>query len=868
MKKPSAAKKSKSEAAKALDAEKIRVSTANVTHFCENADIVATPAVFLPTGGLKAAKTFLTSLFHMEHRVVYSADLFNLRTTTVAGFGPSWIGSRRGCYVKVNRLTADAPTGANGGVRDADCGLEYVMVELDKCPVGDQHRLWSYLIGLGLPVVSLTDSAGKSLHAIFRINAGSVSAYKQTALALADLLLPFLPDNTSLNPSRFTRLPGFRRGEQMQSLLWLNPNAETWTPDHHVNHTVKMLCEGCEPVPSAVADSMARATTRHTERDNDPAKDKDFKDWVGTLGINGVLHMPNLIDSLGWASCEAGETGSETKFFIQCPWSSDHGGGGDADGAKDAYIFERKTSARWKWGFHCSHDACRCAGRTIKDVFDLLVDSHREALDGCVAPWPDLDNILEDEPEPVDPPAPESAPADPSEPAPKLAGTGELMAMMPSEYADSEIFLKMHGKRIKYLHDEAKWMVWKKGVWVRDSFENIRELAKDVGRHRLLRAKTEDEKELASRSTNSKLIDGVLKTVRSTKGVAVVSADFDRNPYLVGCQNGVLDIRTRTLSAGDPKDMVSLRLGVNYVANATCDRWREFMLEIQRTQPEVAAFLKRLIGYALYGRNPEQKLVILHGHGANGKSTFLDNVQAVMGDYGINAHKGLLIASPRGDDPGAANPAVADLKGKRLACVSETEAESALSESKVKDLLSGEEIRARQLYSSFQTFRPEAKLILSSNHLPKISGTDRGLWRRILVADFLENFLGREDPSLPLILESEREGMLIWGLEGFDDWQEQGLNPPPCVLLTTAGLQKHSDVLGMFLSSCCEVGDDQRCLFKDLYSSFRQWASENGLGMWSAVTFARRMRDRGMSEREIKGYKTWAGVSLRESALD
>lgn len=876
MKKP--APKSKSAEAAKLDAEKVRIATSNANLFSQNVSSFRAVAPLpddSPLPPLKQTDLFLRGLFHVEHLVVYSHDLFNTYLSKVGEFKPKWDGSKRGVYVKVNRLTVAMGSGEKGGVRDQDCATDYMLVELDKASLQSQFSLWACLIELGFPVYSLTHSRGKSLHAVIRLKAADLGSYRSAAVEVFNLLSPFLPDTTCRNPSRYTRLPGFKRDGKIQSLLYHNPAAGVWTPELACNEEIRDWCEGLESPPESVVSSLLRATERtsYVANEQSDRQRKEFNAWSRALPLQGVLDMEALIEELGWESSEMAETKQEKKFYIECPWSEDHGGGGDSDGPKDAYVYERKTSAKFRWGFHCSHDACQCAGRNIKDVFDLLVADHPDELQAALAPLPDMEEYFDEEPGESLPeapvalgkPAPETAvPADGPEEAKTVKGTGELLDMLPSEYTEALLFQKLHGDRVHYLHDEKVWLIWGKGVWGRDKVEKIRELAKDGAKERIKRATTADVKEMMARAGSSAMIDGILKTSRSVKPISSTSDKFDANPWLLGCQNGVLDLRTMKLGMGDPKDKVSLRCGVRYNPGASYDRWVQSLNESFPDNPEIVEFLQTFMGYCLTGLTMEQKMLIFYGTGRNGKSTFLDHVMKVLGDYGISSPKSLVIANPRGDDPGAASPALADLGRRRFSCISETEANSKLAESKVKDLISGETIRARQLHAGYQDLRVIAKLVLSSNHIPNIAGTDTGIWRRVLLVEFKEDFTGREDLSLNTILENEHEGILNWALEGCRRYQEEGLTVPDTVKSATIAFRESQDVMGQFLRECCIEHPDGRAPQKDAYKAYRHWAAEWGLNVSSGTAFNKKIKERGFPVHPRDGYPHWWGFSLKD----
>lgn len=877
MKKPKK-QNTKSDAAQKLHLEKVRISTENVQSFTETVIVRLKP---LELSGKAATAAWLDALFDPADRIVVSTDIFNLRVHDVFAFDPPWRGSRRGVYVKVNRLVADEPSGVGGGVRDVDCAHTHLMMELDKCPVPLQEALWGALVHLGLPVVSVVDSGGKSLHAILRVPESTAAKYREMGLALADLLLPFLPDLTSINPSRYTRLPGFMRGDKEQRLLYLNPDAEVWHQLHPANAAIRDLCEGLEPPPIEVRESMTRVTARTSERIQTPesAKEqKEFSTWVSSLDLPGELDMGALIDSLGWRSCEEAKAGKETKHFIQCPWSDEHGGGGDSDGPKDAYIFERDTTARFKWGFHCSHDCCQSAGRGAREVFDRLMSESKEEVLAAVEPWPDLMELLDVEEDSEASPVRVTAGAETppgggvlenvlAEPQ-VIEGSGALFAMTPNEDVDAELFIKMHGRRLRYLNDEECWMIWDKGFWRRDTSNAIRELARSVGAKRLERATNEEERAAAHRSRAPKMTDAILKITQSRRGISSNGSDFDTDPSLIGCLNGVLDLKTLSLLPPDPRVLVRMSTGVNFNPGAfDGTRWGSMMGELFPRSLETVAFLQRYVGSCQFGKQTDQVLLILLGHGCNGKSTLTRTIQDIMGDYAVSGNPCLLIANPRGDDSGAADPALMRLVGKRLACISETAAGARLSEEKVKRLLDGTKVSARQLYQGEVEFTHTMMPILSTNHMPTISSTDTGIRRRIAVVNFTESFLGKEDASLDVTLANEHEAIFNWILEGYRMYQEKGLNIPACVTATTNRLMESMDVLGLFLEEVCITSDpDARCTRGDAFKAYQSWAREQGFTrQWTSPIFNQKMEERGFRHTKIMGNHTWHGIILQDA---
>lgn len=130
----------------------------------------------------------------------------------------------------VNPLTGEAD--AKGSYRSMACVKEfrYVLLESDNLMLNQQIPV---LVGLGMPVVALTYSGNKSVHAIVKADEipgiGEIKGladWKTKMNGLFKQLEPLGFDGATKDPVRLSRLPGIWRPDKkrFQQLLYLNPN--------------------------------------------------------------------------------------------------------------------------------------------------------------------------------------------------------------------------------------------------------------------------------------------------------------------------------------------------------------------------------------------------------------------------------------------------------------------------------------------------------------------------------------------------------------------------------------------------------------------------------------------------------------------
>jgi putative DNA primase/helicase len=353
----------------------------------------------------------------------------------------------------------------------------------------------------------------------------------------------------------------------------------------------------------------------------------------------------------------------------------------------------------------------------------------------------------------------------------------------------------------------------------------------------------------------------MISLAESEPGVSVAPDQLDANPWLLNCANGTLDLRTGELRPHRREDLLTKQVPVKYSPDARCQRWLDFLLEIMGGNLRLVAFLQRAVGYSLTGDVGEQVFFLLHGGGANGKSTFLESIKTMMGDYGAQADFGMFLSRRHESIPND----VARLAGARFVSALEAEAGKHLSESLVKSLTGGDTVAARFLYSEFFEYRPQFKLFLAANHKPVIKGTDLAIWRRIRLIPFAVTIpCEKQDKNLSAKLRSELPGILTWAVHGCMAWREHGLDVPGEVTAATESYRSEMDILGSFLAESCVQRPTSTATAKQLYFAYVQWCEGNGEHPLGQRNFGMRLSERGFDRRRGTGnVHIWHGIGLK-----
>jgi putative DNA primase/helicase len=314
-----------------------------------------------------------------------------------------------------------------------------------------------------------------------------------------------------------------------------------------------------------------------------------------------------------------------------------------------------------------------------------------------------------------------------------------------TDLGNAQRLVKAEGKNIRYCYKTKSWYVWDDRKWAKDENGEIHRIAKRTVKCMLHEAANLDDercKVLVSHEQKCESegrLNAMVNLARSEKGVSVQLVDFDADSLLFNCLNATIDLATGKPREHCRADLISKITPVEYAPNAECPTWLSFLDTVTENNSDLKDYLQRCVGYSLTGETREHALFLLCGTGANGKSTFLEVLRHIFGDYSQTADFSSFLVS----NSQSVRNDLAKLNGARFVTASESDSGKRLDETVVKQMTGGDSVSARFLYGEHFEFKPQFKLWLGTNHKPTIRGQDEGVWRRIRLIPF-ETSIPRE----------------------------------------------------------------------------------------------------------------------------
>ncbi len=409
-----------------------------------------------------------------------------------------------------------------------------------------------------------------------------------------------------------------------------------------------------------------------------------------------------------------------------------------------------------------------------------------------------------------------------------------------TDMGNSKRLIARFGEELRYCFPWGSWLSWDGKRWKRDTLQKVVAYAKATalsiydeigsvaGGSDDAVALRGDLAKWAARSEAGPRVREMVKLSESDSKVAVNPEVFDNNPWKLNVANGVLDLKTGDLYRHNKADLITRLSPVTYDPSATCPNWMAFLKLVLGEDVPLIEFMQRVVGYTLTGSVEEEAFFILFGSGQNGKSTFINTLRGLLGDYSIALMPDTLMTAGRSGLSGSAREDLARLKGTRFVAASETESGKRFAVALVKRMVSSEAVTARYLYGHTFEFKPTHKIFLGTNYKPKVTSQGNAIWRRLhlipfdvyipnaqKVTDFYERYLV---PELP--------GILNWALDGCLDWQEGGLQSPQIIKEATDEYKSEEDRVAEFIQERCEMSGTTS--LKVLYREYRDWCEDSG----------------------------------------
>lgn len=446
------------------------------------------------------------------------------------------------------------------------------------------------------------------------------------------------------------------------------------------------------------------------------------------------------------------------------------------------------------------------------------------------------------------------------------------------------LFAECFKDTLRFCIDNQQWYCYEDGLWKLDKGEiktqrNMQVLLQLLHLYcsEVTTDDNADEIKKYRQYINKCSSDVVLRRgINASKNMMIIElTDFDKDPYILNCTNGVYDLRTGKITPSKPEFYLTKRTGT-YPLNAItkkCDRWYQFIDEIMSHDKEKTAFLQRALGYSILGVNKEECMFIPYGaKSRNGKGTLFHAIsKALSADYMGSVDTDLICTDKRGKvkDFNAPQPALRKIVGTRVVTMSENDRDVMLASASVKSITGRDELTTRGLHENPITFIPQFTMWLLTNYLPAVNDDTIFKSDRVWVIEFNEHFdeVSRDNDLKDFFTQpGNLPTILKWLIDGCKDYLKNGLNPPECVRKSTQNYREMYDKTGMFIKECCTIGEDKKVLRGDLNIAYRQWCSnpDNRHKPLGSQKFYSEIGLRGFPVIVKDGYYYFKGIEIKE----
>lgn len=401
----------------------------------------------------------------------------------------------------------------------------------------------------------------------------------------------------------------------------------------------------------------------------------------------------------------------------------------------------------------------------------------------------------------------------------------------------------------RFCVDTQKWYVYENGRWKIDKGEILSQKLMQTLLQMLYfyadEIETEDNKNTINKyrayinkCSSDTILRRALNVARTNMTIEV--REFDSDPYLLHCLNGVFDGHTLSFRTTRPEDLFTRSTDSVYNEGKffrPFNRWYSFIDEISSEDKEKARYLQKALGYSIMGENEKECMFLAYGKTRCGKGTLFNTVAKVLGlelgsevGYGGAVPPAMICDTGTERDFNSPEPMLADTVGIRYLTMSETKQKIDLDVTVIKMFTGRDPVKTRQLHAPAFTFTPQFTLWLSTNYYPMVNDETLFLSNRIWVIPFNEHFEGDDiDEGLKksFLLPENRPTILKWLIDGYKLYYQEGLIPPTSVVEATKAYARRNDRPLCFFEDCCEPCSNNKVSRFEMRKAYEQWCDDD-----------------------------------------
>lgn len=416
-----------------------------------------------------------------------------------------------------------------------------------------------------------------------------------------------------------------------------------------------------------------------------------------------------------------------------------------------------------------------------------------------------------------------------------------------TDLGNAKLFVQLFGDRVRYATDQKIWYVYDGKAWRPDHDNLVLSFGLTIPatlKAEAMRDPNNVDTALlkhALASEDARRISSFMNLAKGLDQISIDSYKFDSALDKINVSNGIVDLRTGFLYPHDPLQYHSKIIPHEY-GSAPTPVWDNFICGLTDNR-DIQEYILHIAGYCLTGYRQEQAMYFLHGRGRNGKSTFLETLAAVMGEYaqeldvkvvfGTNQH-------PTGKT---------DFQGKRFCYVDDPSREDRdIDVGLIKQVTGSAVIRARKMHKDYYSFQATHKFWIAANYKPMIREQDDGIWERIKLIQCDKKYLegqGR-DTGLPRKLLAEASGILYKLVQyAMVYFKHNEILTPPIIKQQVISYRLEMDILAGFISECVVTDSAATVDATILYNQYIAWANNNNDRRIQKRTFIACMTERG-----------------------